>query len=338
MKILISDYIDSMMPDHELETQTLKEGLGEDIEIEVYAYTDENREEFYEHLKDADALLTAFTKIDKEAMEHAPKLKVIAINATGYDNVDMEEATKRNIGVCPVGEYCTWDVSEAAIAYMFALNKSFKFYQRQIEVEHKWDYAAAPELPRIEDQTLGIIGFGKIGKCTARKAKGIVGHIIANDPFIDKNLFAENGVEEADVDTLLAEADIIVNHMNLNETNYHYFDAEKFAKMKKKPIVINLGRGLCVDEPALIEALDSGQIRSFGADVLYDETPDLANHPLVGRDNVIITPHSAFYSSSSLRDLEVFSTRNIVYFLTGQKDKLFKLVNQEVEVKDCREA
>ncbi len=336
MKVLISDYIDSMMPDHELETQTLKKGLGDDLEIEVYAYTDEKREEFYEHLADADALLTAFVKVDKEAMEHASRLKVVAINATGYDNVDMEEATKRNIGVCPVGEYCTWDVSEAAIAYMFALNKCFKFYQRQIEQEHKWDYAAAPALPRIEDQTIGIVGFGKIGKCTARKAKGIAGRIIANDPFIDKGLFAENGVEEVDVDTLLAESDIIINHMNLNETNYHYFDAEKFAKMKKKPILINLGRGLCVDEPALIEALDSGQIRAFGADVLYDETPDLANHPLVGRDNVIITPHSAFYSSSSLRDLEVFSTRNIVYFLTGQKDKLFKLVNQEVEVKDCR--
>lgn len=336
MKILISDHPDSMMPDHELEIKTLKEGLGEDVEVEVYEYYDEKREEFYEHLKDADALLTAFVQIDKEAMEHAPRLKVIAINATGYDNVDMEEATRRNIGVCPVGEYCTWDVSEAAVAYMYALNKNFKFYQRQIEQEHKWDYAAAPELPRIEDQTIGIVGFGKIGKCTARKCQGIVGRIIANDPFIDKSLFGENNVEEVDVDTLLAESDIIVNHMNLNETNYHYFDAEKFAKMKRKPILINLGRGLCVDEPALIDALDQGVIRAFGADVLYDETPDLANHPLVGRDNVVITPHSAFYSSSSLRDLEVFSSRNIVYFLTGQKDKLFKLVNDSVEVKDCR--
>ena len=337
MKILISDHPDSMMPDHELEIKTLKEGLGEDVEIEVYEYYDEKREEFYEHLKDADALLTAFTTIDAEAMDHAPKLKVISLNSTGYDQVDLAAATERGIGVCPVGEYCTWDVSESAIAYMYALNKHFKFYQREIDVDHKWDYAAAPQWPRIENQTLGIVGFGKIGKCTARKCKGIVGRIIANDPFIDKNLFAENGVEEVDVDTLLAESDIIVNHMNLNETNMHYFDAEKFAKMEKKPIVINLGRGLCVDEPALIKALDEGQIRAFGADVLYDETPDLANHPLVGRDNVIITPHSAFYSTTAIEDLERFSCQNIVYFLTGQKEKVFKLVN-DVPCKDCREA
>ena len=327
MKILISDYAESMMPQHDLETETLKSHLGEDIDVEVYAYTDEAREEFYEHLADADALLTAFIKVDKEAFEHAPNLKVIAINATGYDNVDMDEATARGVGVCPVSEYCTWDVSESAIAYMYALNKNFKFYIGQIEQEHRWDYAAAPEVPRLEDQTLGIFGFGKIGKCTARKAKGLVKRIISNDPFIDQNLFGQNGVEQAEIDEVLAEADIIINHMNLNETNYHYFDAEKFAKMKKKPIVINLGRGLCMDEPALIEALDSGQIRAFGADVLYDETPDLANHPLVGRDNVIITPHSAFYSSSSLRDLMIFPCNNIGHFHKGEKDQLFKLVN-----------
>ena len=327
MKILLSDYAESMMPQHDLETETLKSHLGEDIDVEVYAYTDEAREEFYEHLADADALLTAFIKVDKEAFEHAPNLKVIAINATGYDNVDMDEATARGVGVCPVGEYCTWDVSESAIAYMYALNKNFKFYIGQIEQEHRWDYAAAPEVPRLEDQTLGIFGFGKIGKCTARKAKGLVKRIVSNDPFIDQNLFGQNGVEQAEIDEVLAEADIIINHMNLNETNYHYFDAEKFAKMKKKPIVINLGRGLCMDEPALIEALDSGQIRAFGADVLYDETPDLANHPLVGRDNVIITPHSAFYSSSSLRDLMIFPCNNIGHFLKGEKDQLFKLVN-----------
>lgn len=209
---------------------------------------------------------------------------------------------------------------------MYALNKNFKFYIGQIEQEYRWDYAAAPKSPP-EDQTLGIFGFGKIGKCTARKAKGLVKRIVSNDPFIDQDLFEQNGVEQAEIDEVLAEADIIINHMNLNETNYHYFDAEKFAKMKKKPIVINLGRGLCMDEPALIEALDSGQIRAFGADVLYDETPDLANHPLVGRDNVIITPHSAFYSSSSLRDLMIFPCNNIGHFLKGEKDQLFKLVN-----------
>lgn len=335
MKILISDYHDSMMPYHDIEIDTLKAGLGEDVEIEVYDYTDDAREEFYEHLATADAFLTAFVQVDKEAMEHALNLKVISINATGFDNVDMEEATQRGIGVCPIGEYCTWDVSEMAIAYMCALNKNFKFYISDVEQNHKWDYAGAPSVPRLQDQTLGIVGFGKIGKCTAGKAKGLVKRVIANDPFIDQGLFVEHGVEQVEVDELLAEADIIVNHMNLNETNYDYFNEEKFSKMKKKPIVINLGRGLCVDEPSLIKALDDGTIRAFGADVLRDEDPDLANHPLVGRDNVIITPHSAFYSTTSLEDMMRISAQNIVHFLKGEKDQIYKLVNN-VPVVDVR--
>lgn len=335
MKVLISDYIDRMMPDHTLEIETLKKGLGDDVEIEIYEYTDEKHDEFCQKLSTADALLTAFIMVNEQVMDQAPNLKVVAIDATGYDNVDLIEATKRGIGVCPVGEYCTWDVSEAAIAYMFALNKEFKYFIKKVEQDHEWGFADAPAFPRLQDQVVGIIGFGKIGKCTAKKAKGLVKQILANDPFIDKSLFAANGVEEASVDELLASSDVIINHMNLNETNYQYFDAEKFSKMVRKPIFINLGRGLSVDEDALIQAIDSGQIRAFGADVLSDETPDLANHPLMGRENVIVTPHSAFYSTSSLHDLETIPSQNIANFLCGNKDDLFKLVT-DVEVKDCR--
>lgn len=328
MKILISDYPDSLMPDHALETETLKAGLGEDVEIEVYEYHDEMRAEFYERLSDADALLMAFLRIDAEAFAHAPQLKVVSINATGFDSVDLDEATKRGVGVCPVGEYCTSDVSESAIAYMNALNKHFKFYQKDIDERHKWDYAAAPQWPRLQDQTLGIVGFGKIGKCTAEKAAGLVKKIVAYDPYVDDAAFAERGVIRVGIDELFAQSDIIVNHMCLTAENERFFDKLAFDAMVRRPIFINLGRGLCVDEEALIAALDAGTLRAFGADVLLDETPDLANHPLVGRDNVIITPHAAFYSSTSIEDLERLSCQNIVHFLKGEKDKVFKLVNE----------
>ncbi|MEA5019082.1 MAG: NAD(P)-dependent oxidoreductase [Gordonibacter sp.] len=328
MKILISDHPDSMMPDHSLEIETLRTGLGSEVEVDIYEYQEENRADFFEHLKDADALLTAFTTVDAEAMRHAPKLKVISLNSTGYDQVDLEEATKRGIGVCPVGEYCTWDVSESALAYMYALNKHFKFYQREIDERHKWDYAAAPQWPRLEDQTLGIVGFGKIGKCTAKKARGLVKNIVAYDPYVDEAAFTERGVSCVGIEELFAQADIIINHMCLTDENERFFNAAAFEAMARKPLFINLGRGLCVDEEALVAALDSGKIRAFGADVLQDETPDLSNHPLVGRDNVIITPHAAFYSTTAIEDLERLSCQNIVHFLREEKDQVFKLVNK----------
>lgn len=336
MKVLISDYIDRMMPDHDLEIETLRSGLGDDVEIETWPYTDEQREEFYRRLGSADALLTAFIPMDADAFSHAPLLKVIAIDATGYDNVDLVEATRHGVGVCPVGEYCTWDVSEAAIAYLFALNKLFKHFMIKVESEHEWGFADAPAYPRLQDQVLGIVGFGKIGKCTARKAKDLVKEIIACDPYADDAAFEELGVRRVGKEELLSSADLIVNHMNLTTENERYFDAAAFDLMSvRAPIFVNLGRGLSVDEDALVKALDAGTIRAFGADVLGDETPDLAHHPLMGRSNVIVTPHSAFYSSSSLHDLETLPAKNIVSFLSGSKQDLFKLVN-DVDVRDCR--
>lgn len=328
MKVLICDHADCMMPDHALEIETLRAGLGEDVEVEVLEYEDDKRDEFYEHVADADALLTAFVTVDAEAMDRAPKLKVVSLNSTGFDQVDLDEATKRGIGVCPVGEYCTWDVAESAIAYMGALNKHFKFYQREIDERHKWDYAAAPQWPRLEDQVLGIVGFGKIGKCTAEKAMGLVKRVIACDPHADDAAFAERGVTRVSKEELLTHVDIIVNHMCLTDDNVRFFDEAAFDLMARRPIFINLGRGLCVDEEALVDALDAGKLRAFGADVLYDETPDLASNKLVGRDNVIITPHSAFYSTTAIEDLERLSCENIVHFLKGEKEKVFKLVNE----------
>lgn len=327
MRVLISDYPESLMPDHDIEVATLREGLGDDVQVEVYEYDKSRHDEFLAKLADADALLTAFIPVTVDVMVAAPKLKVISINATGYDNVDLAAATARGVGVCPVGEYCTWDVSESAIAYMFALNKHFKFYQKQIDDEHRWDYAAAPQWPRLENQTLGIVGFGKIGKCTARKAAALVERVVAYDPNVPDEAFDALGVERVGIDELLEQSDIIVSHMCLTDENHKFFDAEKIAKMARRPILINLGRGLSVDEGAVLDALESGRLRAFGADVLYDETPDLAKNPLVGRDDVIITPHSAFYSTTSIEDLMRLSCQNIAHYLRGEKDKVFKLVN-----------
>ena len=175
---------------------------------------------------------------------------------------------------------------------------------------------------------LGIVGFGKIGKCTAEKAMGLVKRVIACDPHADDAAFAERGVTRVSKEELLSQADIIVNHMCLTDDNVRFFDEAAFDAMARRPIFINLGRGLCVDEEALVDALDAGKLRAFGADVLYDETPDLASNKLVGRDNVIITPHSAFYSTTAIEDLERLSCENIVHFLKGEKEKVFKLVNE----------
>ncbi|WEV47382.1 NAD(P)-dependent oxidoreductase [Bifidobacterium sp. ESL0690] len=327
MHILICDYPDSMMPDHRLEMQTLKNGLGDDAVIDVLEYDDSRHDEFLKAISKADALLTAFVNVDASVMDAAPNLKVVSLNSTGYDRVDLKEATKRGIGVCPVGEYCTTDVAEAAVAFVLALHKRIKAYGQQIDRDHEWDFSAFPAWPRLQDQSVGIFGFGKIGKATSRKLMGLVKDISVCDPYISNESALAAGVTMKDKDELLATSDVIINIMNLNDTNVGCFNADAFAAMQRKPLFVNVSRGLCVDESALLEALDSGQIRGYAADVLSDETPDLANNALVGRDNVLLTPHSAFYSTTSMEALQRLSCENIVHFLKGEKERVFKLVN-----------
>ncbi|WP_159543278.1 NAD(P)-dependent oxidoreductase [Streptococcus halichoeri] len=324
MKVVIADYPDSMMPNHDYEREILTKGLGANTEIVVYPYHDD-KEEFYEVIKDAQAILTAFTPIDAETLDHALQLQVVSINATGYDNVDLAAANARHIGVCPVGEYCTKDVAEFTIATMMALVKNLKSYQTAIDCHYHWSYDYAKPNQRLSDMTLGICGLGKIGKTVARKALGLGLKVLACDPFT--HLPADLAVTMVSKEALFAQADIITNHMNLNETNYGYFDQKAFKQMLKQPYFINMGRGACVVEADVITALDQGRLKGAALDVLKDETPDLAQHPLVGRENVLITPHAAFYSTSSLRDLQRISTENIVHYLTGRKDRVFKLVS-----------
>ena len=327
MKILISDYAAGLMTTHDYEYDILQFSIP-DVEIEVYVYTDENREEFLKKMEDVDALLTAYIKIDKEVLDRSKKLKCISINATGYDNVDLEEATKHKVGVFPVGEYCTLDVAEHTIALMLALNKNIKHYSYDIDQRHIWKYDSIDSPVRIGNQILGVFGFGKIGKCVSKLAQGLGMEVIAHDPNVDRDLAKSMGVKLVDKETVLKTADVITNHMNLDKSNTAYFTKRDFELMEKKPIFLNLGRGMSVNEDDLAYALDKGLIRAAGLDVLHDETPDLKHHKLAHRENVIITPHSAFFSVDSMRDLQRISCENIAYYLHGKKDKVFKLINE----------
>lgn len=327
MKIVIADYPESMMPTHELEKQVLTAGLP-GCQVMIFPYHDNERAEFLQEMRTADALLTAFIKVDEEVLAAAPQLKVISINATGYDNVDLAAAKRHHVAVCPVGEYCTEDVAEFTITTMLALVRNLKTYLTDVDQHHEWRYDYAQPNCRLSNMTLGIFGLGKIGRAVAQKAAALGMTVLANDPFISKENYAKvaNLVRLVSVNDLLANADIITNHMNLNDSNHHFFTADLFAQMAKHPYFINMARGAEVDEQALVAALDTGQLKGAALDVLATEFPDLAHHPLTGRENVLITPHTAFYSTDSLTALQQVSCQNIVYYLTWQPEKVFKLV------------
>lgn len=326
VKILISDYPDSLMSTHDYEQEILKNAFP-DARITIYEYTGDHAA-FLEMMRDKDVLLTGFLHIDEEVLEHAVNLKCVALNATGYDNVDLKAATAHRVGVFPVGEYCTVDVAEHTIGLITALAKNIKHYINDIDKRRIWKYDSAAQPKRLEGQTLCVFGFGKIGRAVAKRAIGLGLKVMAVDPYVDPQAAVELGVEPASPEEAYERADIISNHMNLSSGNTRYFTEKEFKSMRRSPIFINMGRGLCVDERALLKALENGYVRSAGLDVLRDEVPALADNPLTGREDVIITPHMAFYSETSMRELQRISCENIVYYMTGQYEKVFKMVNQ----------
>lgn len=326
MKILISDYPEELNRNLAYEKELFLHQLPiQESDIEIYPY--KNESEFLEHVKDADALLTAFLPLGESVFSKCEKLKCIGINATGYGTVDMKAAEKYNIAVCPVLEYCTSEVAEHTLALMSALFRNLKTYMEKVEQEHIWSYQSAGPNQRMAGKTLAVFGLGRIGRAVAKRAQAFDMKVIGVDLYFPKEEAEKLGVTLVDKEYALKHADVITNHMNQTKENELYFSWTEFEKMKQKPFFLNVGRGSAVSEEALVHALDTGKIRGAALDVLKSEAPELEENPLLGRENVILTPHAAFYSETSMQELQRITCENIIFFFQGEYEKIQFLAN-----------
>lgn len=324
MKIVFAEYPETRNRNIDTELACMPEGT----EVGFAVYDEQNLEAYREALADCDAVITGFAPIDEKAIDAMRNCKIISVQATGWNFVAHEYAKSRGIAVSAIGEYCTKEVADHTIMLMLALRKRLPYLQRRVNVEKVWETATLETLgiKGVWGQTLGIVGLGKIGKAVAARAKAFGMEVIACDPFIPDSDFEKAGVKKVDIEYLLANSDVVSSHMDLNNTNERYFDAEKFAMMKKRPIFLNVSRGGEVDEDAMLAALESGQILAVGLDVLTSESPELESCPFIGREDCIVTPHSAFYSDDSIEACERISVLNAVNYINGEPDKVFKLV------------
>lgn len=313
MKIVICDYKDVLIRDLAYERKLILDNL-KDSEVIIYPYNGDI-DEFIETIKDADGIITAFLEIDREVLNRVKRLKCISINAVGYDNVNLEVAKEKGITVCAIDEYCTQEVADHTLALILALARGIKHYINDVDNKKVWQYQSISGLRRLEGQKLGIFGLGKIGKAVAKRALAFGMEVIAFDPFVTKEEGEVIGVQLKSAEYILDKADIISNHMSQNNSNQEFFNLKTFKKMKRSPLFINVARGISVNEEALIEALDKKYISGAGLDVLKNENPDLGQNKLLNRENVIITPHSAFYSDTSMKELQRISCENLINYL-----------------------
>jgi D-3-phosphoglycerate dehydrogenase len=279
--------------------------------------------------RDADAILTDYVPFDDAVLEHLHRCRIISVAATGWDCVDVAAAAARGIAVSCVGEYCTQEVADHTLALMLALNRRLLAYHEQVQARLDWRWDQVRGIERLAGRTLGLIGFGRIGQAVGRRARAFGLEVLAFDPRIDEPTARRHEARLSDFDELLAASHIVSLHCNLHAGNVGLLNRDAFARMRQRPLLINVARGALIVEADLVHALDAGQVSGAALDVLAEESPDVAHHPLVGRADVLLTPHVAFYSEASLEDLRRISAQNIAAYLQGRPGDVFRLVSAE---------
>lgn len=270
-------------------------------------------------LRDADALIVrTATRVSREMIRGAPKLKVISRTGGGLNNVDVEAATEYNVVVAGVKGAQDRPVAEHAVFLMGALAKQFSYLDGQVRqgnFKSRFEYRPTT----LSGKHVGLIGLGRIGRIVAEICiAGFEMTVTAFDPYVDSGAMADSGILIAQsIDEVLETADFLSLHVPATEETLGLMGREQFARMKPTAFLINTSRGEIVQESALVEALKSGQIAGAGLDVFEKEPPDPGN-PLFEMENVIMTPHTAALSKDTVSKLAEGSALNALAVLEGE--------------------
>jgi D-3-phosphoglycerate dehydrogenase len=266
---------------------------------------------------DADAILVTYAKLTGDLLRQLQRCKAIGRFGLGVDNIDLVTAKEMGIAVNYVPDYCIREVSDHAMALLLSLIRKIPLSNALVQAG-RWEMPAVVPITRIEGTVLGLIGFGNIPRLLAPKAQAFGMTVHAYDPFAKPEVFKAAGVMSVDLDALLGTCDYVSVHAPLLPETRGLLNAETFGKIKRGAYVVNTARGPLIDEAALAAALDSGQVGGAALDVVTTE-PLAKDSPLLGRDNVIITPHTAFYSVEALAELQTKCASDVARVLSGQK-------------------
>ncbi len=266
--------------------------------------------------KDADGLLVTYAKIDRGVIERLDRCKAIGRFGLGVDNIDLPAARAHGITVTYVPDYCIHEVSDHAMALLLALTRKVPFSNQLVQAG-RWEMPAVVPIHRLAGRTLGLIGFGNIPRALAPKAKAFGLNVVAHDPFVAPEALQAAGVAGLSLDALFTTADFVSVHAPLMPSTHGLFNAAAFARMKRGALIVNTARGPLIDEDALVAALDSGQLGGAALDVVTVEPLD-KDSALLGRDNVILTPHTGFYSVEALEELQSKCAGDVARVLSGE--------------------
>jgi D-3-phosphoglycerate dehydrogenase len=312
-KVVITDFGD---PDHSLEAGVLH---GSGLDINLVRLQTRVPEELIPHVVDADALIVQWATVNRKVIEAMTRCKVISRYGIGVDMVDLQAAGEHGIVVANVPDFCTEEVSDSTIGFLFSLNRRIFILDRYVRSGGWGSTRPLPYWPpsRLSGQTLGIIGLGNIGRVVARKAGCLGLKLLGHDPYIKPEQAAELGVELVVLDDLLRRADYVTLHCPLVAETRGLIGAAQLALMKPTACLINMARGPVVVQMALYEALVNHAITAAALDVLEQEPPDPSDL-LLQLDNVIINPHASSGSVEATAQVRHDTAQNVVDMLSGK--------------------
>lgn len=278
---------------------------------------------------DVDAIMVNWKEISPAVLAAAPNCRVVARFGVGVDNIAVAEATEKGIVVANVPDYCYEETSDHALALILGLGRNLVPLINDTKLGN-WNLHVSPRpFARLNTQTVGVVGYGRIGQALAEKARGIGMNVIAYTPRLTAERVGDGIEATQDLDYLLSQSDYVSLHLPANAVTDKLIDAEKLSKMKPSACLINTARGAVVDEDALYEALQNGQIAAAALDVISTEYAESENR-LLTLDNVWMTPHAAFYSPTAIADLSKKTAENVAAVLRGEKPPVDYVVNPAV--------
>jgi D-3-phosphoglycerate dehydrogenase len=267
--------------------------------------------------RDADGVLVTYAKLPSELLRQLQRCKVIGRFGLGVDNIDIKAAAALNIVVTYVPDYCLQEVSDHAMALVLALARKVTLSNALVQ-QGRWEMSAVVPIRRLEGQVLGLVGLGNIPRRVAPKARAFGFKVIAHDPYVSPAIAQELGVELVSFERLLEISDFISVHAPLTPQTRGLFNADAFGRMKKGAHIVNTARGPLFDEAALVAALDAGHLGGAALDVVATE-PLSKESSLLGRPNVILTSHTAFYSVEALEELQTKCATDVAHVLSGER-------------------
>ena len=328
LKVVVTDYVEQ---DMKWEEEQFKR-LGIDFSHNQLKLG--SSQQILDFVEEADIVIVNMAKLDAEVIAGLRRCKLIIRHGVGYDNVDIEAATKRHILLSYVPDYCMEEVAEQTIMLMFACQRKLQMQNRLLResaAKGKWIFDPIYPLYRFSGKTLGIIGFGRIGSTVYQMLQGFGMHFLVHDPYLSEARRREYGIEALPLNHVLKEADIVTIHTPLSKTTYHLIDEPQLKLMKKSAILVNTARGGVVNLRALDKALNEGWIANAGIDVFEEKEPPDPDFPLLHNERAICTPHLSWLSEEAGWSIREKIVEDVRRFLQRQGPRY--PVNSEVTLR-----